>query len=421
MFRGYDVRAEFPQFSPEVAARLGAAFSNWAKAEPIVIGRDVRTTSPLLARAFAAGAQAAGSEVIDLGVTTTPLLAFGALEARAVGAMISASHNPSNFNGVKFVRKDGTDVSSDELAKIEKFSKSPVYTEWNRIGSEKKMDVSDSYLSKLPSASADLTVALDPGNGAACRLARLALERIGCTVKEINAEADGTFPGRSAEPSPENLSELQSIKGVDFAVALDGDGDRAVFLDEKGNFIRADYILLLLGQKRKAVATVNCTSLLEDYMDVTRCRIGRTFVTEELRKDSSIEIAGEWSGHFWFTEKFLFSDGILAAVKMAEFLSQKQTPLSELLAQFPKTFVHHTKIDCPEEKKLPLLSALKKRFPDSETTDGVKLKMDDGWVLVRKSNTEPVVRVSAEALSEKKAVSRAEKYGNLAAEELKSL
>ncbi len=422
MFRGYDVREKFPKLSPSVVAEIGAAFSNFAGSSPIVLGRDLRLTSPLLSQAFASGAKAAGSEVIDLGSVTTPLLSYGALTAGAFGAMISASHNPPNFNGIKFVKKDGTDVSSSELEKIEKLSSSPSYASWDGVGSEKSMDVTKSYISHISPPSLSLKVALDPGNGSACNLARKVFEKMGCEVVEVNGEPDGTFPGRGGEPTPDNTAPLQKLsKECDFGVAFDGDADRAFFIDDNGKPIRADYVLLLLGQGKRVAATVNCTSLLEKYMEVTRCKIGRTFITEKLREDPSLEMAGEWSGHFWFREKFLFSDGILAAVKLAEHLSSQEKSFSSLFSQFPETFVHHTKVSCPEEKKLSLVSALQERFPDADSTDGVKLSKEDGWVLVRKSNTEPILRVSAEAPSKAEAEKRAEKYASLVENELKSL
>lgn len=415
MFQGYDVRDVFPKISPESVTKIGAAFSNWAEGEPIVLGRDVRTTSLLLSKAFAAGAMAAGSEVTDLGIITTPMLAYGAMKTGSFGAMISASHNPPEFNGIKFVRKDGTDVSSEDLSKIENLSSSPSYSKWSKVGSQKAMSITESYIRELAS-KCELKVAIDSGNGATCGVARAIFEKTGCEVFEINAKPDGVFPGRGAEPKVDNLGALVNTVKTNhaaFGVAFDGDGDRAVFVDELGSPIRADYLLLLLGEGKKAVATVNLTSLLEKHLQVGRCKIGRTHITEKLRADPSFELAAEWSGHFWFTDKFLFSDGILAAVKLAKFLSEKSTPLSELISKFPTTHVHHTKVTCPHDQKLMVIGKLKEKFPDADTTDGVKLFFEDGWVLVRKSNTEPILRVSAEAASQKSAKSRAQKYADV--------
>jgi phosphoglucosamine mutase len=411
------------QLTPELVIDLGLALATQLGGEgSVVLGKDPRTSSDMLENCLISGLLSGGCNVKRLGIVPTPAVSFAVhhLGAKA-GVMITASHNPPEYNGIKFWGSSGMAYAPEQEEKIEAiyFGKKLKPARWDRIGKVEPVDVLPAYIEKIASAVSlkrGYKVVVDCGNGAGAKVTPYLLRKLGCKVVTLNSQLDGFFPGRGLEPSPENLGDLcTAVKslGADLGIAHDGDADRAAAVDELGRVAQPDKILGLISAnqlRRKGevvVTTVDASSIVDDCVagrggKVVRTRVGDVNVTAAIKKHKAV-FGGEPSSAWIFPSVHLVPDGPLAAVKILELLDSTGKKLSELLDALPEYPTVRKKVACPNERKAGTMKKLgprlKGEFPDAVkalTIDGIRLEFKDGWVLVRPSGTEPYIRVTAE-------------------------
>jgi phosphomannomutase/phosphoglucomutase len=411
IFRAYDIRGIFGEdLTEEVAARIGAAFAKFVEGKAVVVGRDVRISGEKLRDALVSGL-VTRCNVTDVGVVPTPLLYFALNRLRKdAGIMVTASHNPPQWNGLKAFRGNGGSIYGKDMEKRGKaVSHEGIIREYQ-----------DFVHSKIQ-LERKLTVVADTANGTCGLVAPALFERLGCDVLTLNKEPDGTFPAHLPVPKEETLGELMKEvvrRKADFGVGYDGDGDRAVFIDEKGNLIPGDLTLLIFAkdvlQKHpggKVVYELSCSMAVEEYVKKLGGiplveRVGHTFIMDKMIGEKAI-LGGEKSSHFYFADVYGMDDGVFASMKMAEILSKSDEKLSETVAALPQyPSVYEKNFECPDRRKFRVIENVRRQFKryglKTLDIDGVKLIEEDGWVILRASNTEPVIRISAEARTKEK-------------------
>jgi len=433
------------EVTPELALDLGLALATHLGGDgSVVLGKDPRTSSDMLESCLISGLLSGGCDIKRLGIVPTPAVSFAVrrLNAKA-GIMITASHNPPEYNGIKFWGSDGVAYTPEQEGEIERiyFGKRMKPATWDKIGKVGAVDVLPSYIDELAGAvklKRGYKVVVDCGNGAGSLVTPYLLRKLGCEVVTLNSQLDGFFPGRGLEPSPENLGELCSVVkslGVDIGLAHDGDADRIAAVDEKGRVAEPDKLLALISahQVRKkgdiVVTTVDASGTVDECVGakkskVVRTKVGDVSVAAEIRKRGAI-FGGEPCGAWIFPEVHLVPDGPLAAAKILELLELTGRRLSELLDELPEHPTVRKKIACPNEKKAATMkkfeSGLRREFKgisDVLTIDGIRFSFRDGsWVLVRPSGTEPYIRITAGGKKEE----NVEKVAGKAAKILKSL
>jgi phosphomannomutase/phosphoglucomutase len=415
------------ELTPAFVLRVAAAAGTVWRADRVAVGRDTRTTGRMLGNAAASGLASVGSDVDRLGVVPTPgLQAY--CEAEGVpGVMITASHNPPEYNGVKLVGPDGVELPVDRLERVEEIflgeRAEPV--PWDRTGDDHEIDgARRRYIDQLLAAvdreaiaDADLTVALDPGHGAGSLTSPEFFRRLGCDVVTVNAHPDGYFPGRQPEPVPENLADLGRLvraSDADVGIAHDGDADRAIFFDETGEYVEGDATLAALAEAtldgdETTVSAVNVSQRLVDVVDrvgatLELTPIGSTRIMtriRELEQDGElVPIAGEGNGGVIFPGYRMNRDGAYTAARFLQLVAER--PTSEIVAPYDGYENVRINIEYDSEPEREALVAAAEDTARSEhgeltTIDGYRVDYGDAWVLARPSGTEPVVRIYAEA------------------------
>jgi phosphomannomutase len=388
----------------------------------VCLGRDGRTSSPLLERALTAGLASTGCSVTAAGLLPIPTANFATFYRRFdAGAYITASHNPPEYNGIRFRHSDGTGYTAEnERVRDTFFSSEMKKARWNALGGIEEADgqeIIDQYIgfildrSKMEGA---LKVAIDPGNGCSVLTAPALFCKLGASVEMVNDRIDGTFPGRSPHPTEKNLGDLQELvtrTGSAFGAAYDGDGDRVVFVDDKGRVAQVEKIgiiiakWMLLQKKGRVIVNVPCSMIVEDEIEsaggeVMRVRVGDVFISEAIREHGAL-FAMEISAHYFVPTFWYFDDPVLTTVKLAEILAAQKTPLSKLLDAIPSYPMVEKELACPDAVKFGVVDSLvehHRRTGDRlDLTDGLKVIYEDGWGMVRPSNTQPMVRLFAEA------------------------
>jgi len=409
LFGSSGIRAVFNKDLLDLAFRVGLAVGrNHAN---VVVGRDTRTSGDAMKHAVISGLLAGGARCSDAGITPTPTLAFITREFD-IGIMITASHNPPEYNGVKLLNPDGSSFDSIQQVQIEEAlsEESSAIARWEDI---KYSDVYrgaidhhiDAILPNFPN-KLNLKVVVDAGCGAASEVTPRLLERLGCEVVTLNCYNSGFFP-RGIEPVEENLWELCSKvreSGAALGIAHDGDADRMMAVDERGRFITGDRLLAVFARGlgvKELVTTLDASMAIEEMgFNVRRTKIGDTWVSEELRNGG--DFGGETSGSWIFPVISLCPDGIYAAAQIAAIASRQK--LSELVDAVPVYPLVRGSINSDGVAVSGLEASLATLKPLSvSNTDGVKLDFEDGWLLVRPSGTEPKIRLTAEAKTEKRA------------------
>jgi phosphomannomutase/phosphoglucomutase len=389
-------------------------------------------------QAVAAGLMAGGCNVLKLGVTPTPVLSFAVRHFSCdAGIIITASHNPPEYNGVKFWDEKGAGFMREREQEIERIVETGgKRAEWRVIGKVSEADAVAPYiravLGRVPRFSRKLKVVVDCANATGSLVTPQLLRELGCDVVSMNAQLDGTFPGRKLEPIPENLGELAKAVvayKADLGIAHDGDADRTLVANEKGEVMSGDRVFAiaalhyLRGRKEPKIVTTVATSwVIDDVAErlggkVVRTKVGEPEIVGEYRKNGG-DAGGEENGGVFFFDWSFCREGLMTAVKFVEAVSSSGMKVSELDATLPKYYQSKRRVECPNELKSKVLQTLAERFSKYklDRTDGLKVTFDDGWLLLRPSGTEPIFRCFAEARDAK----RAEELATLGMEELKA-
>ncbi|TXT56436.1 MAG: Phosphoglucomutase/phosphomannomutase [Candidatus Thorarchaeota archaeon] len=406
----------------------------------VAISRDSRLGGEMFSRAVISGLLSTGCSIIDLGPMPTPGLQFMVPRLDCVaGVMVTASHNPPQFNGIKVMGSNGIEVSRKTESKIEDayFKKTFTQVEWDEIGTVDSYETAISeYIQGIKShvdvssiKERNLTVVVDGANSVGSLVTPILMRELGCKVISINAQMDGHFPGRDPEPLPKNLQTLSNVVrsiGADVGVAHDGDADRATFVDSDGNILWGDQSFALIASRvlaRKKESTlitpVSSGKLIEDIAEETDAKIiwtevGSVVVSHKLL-ETGAELGGEENGGVFYPPHLCARDGAMTAAQIVEILATENKTLSKLVDELPTYFSTKIKVAVPIEKKSLLLEPLLEITSNENriTIDGVKLMYDTGWVLMRPSGTEPLWRVFAEAKTQDESDRLAEKGRNI--------
>ena len=427
MFRAYDIRGVYGKdLTPEIAETIAKGFGTYiGKSKNLAVGRDIRIGSTELKDAVVQGLTSTGCHVADFGVVTTPLMYFGiAHQKRDGGIMVTASHNPAQWNGLKLCREKGIIVGEGSgIEKIKEIIKSKKFTEAAKKGKaetyEGIIDEYAKFITRKVKIKRELRAILDTGNSVPGLVAPRLFREMGCEIKVLNERLDGTFPSRAPEPNEESLQQLiNTVKKqkVDFGVGYDADGDRAVFVDNKGRMLTGDFTSIIFAKalitrpKQKVVYDVSCSSAVEEAIKAKGGvpvveRVGRPFMMDRVLEEKAV-FGGERSGHFYFPDIYGLDDGTFSSLKMAEILSKTDLTLAQLVDEIPKYFDRMENVPFADEYKFKVVKSLKAKFADEGfrilDIDGVKAQDAQGWVLMRPSNTEPLIRIFAEGKTKAK-------------------
>jgi len=427
------------ELTPEMAIKIGNAIGTFFKHGKLIVGFDARTSSPMLAKAVIAGLNATGCDVLFAGMSPTPTLQYAAKNHKVNGAVIiTASHNPPEYNGIKVVWNDGIELSREQEIEIENifFEERMDYAEWNKIGTTSDLPrIIDEYIEAIKKhvdiakiAKKHYHVVVDAANSVGNLAAPHLLRDLGCKVTTINANIDGTFPGRTPEPRPENLRDLAlTVKavGADFGVAFDGDADRSLFVDENGEiywgdktFALVEKYFLMDNPGEKIVTPVSSSTLVKDVADaydgeIVWTKVGSVTVSQTMKKLTA-KLGGEENGGIFYGPHQSVRDGAMATALILDIMAKTGEKLSKLLGKLPKYFIAKGKVECPEELKEKTLEKLveQTRGLNTSTIDGVKIWFEDkSVILIRPSGTESIYRLYAEAKTEGKATRLVNEYG----------
>jgi len=424
-FKAYDIRGIVPDdLTAEHAYRIGRATARFLAAGPLAVGRDVRRSTPEFFDALGRGIRDEGIDIIDLGTVATPMLYFAVDSlAAAGGIMITASHNPAQYNGFKICREHAIPIGeASGLREIEALAKNAADTPPNSTrGSVESVDVCAGYVEHALSTGTErprLRVAIDCGNGMAAVGLDPLLAKLDLEVERLYFEPDCTFPNHEADPlKVENLSDVSEAvrrSNADFGVAFDGDADRAVFIDDEGEPISSDLVTGLFARRilernpgGRVLYDLRSSRVTGEEIEAAggvaeMCRVGHSFVKAQMRESGAV-FAGELSGHFYFrfSDTLVADDGIAAFVLMLDVLAARGKRLSELIRPLRRYSasgeINRRVADIPS-----ILAAIEAEHSDAEVShlDGLLVRYPDWWFNVRPSNTEPVLRLNVEADNE---------------------
>ena len=423
IFKAYDIRGKVgSELSDEVLEKIGKAFADFLPNNgKVAVGRDMRPDSKNLADNLIKGLVAQGRDVIDIGEVTSDMIYFatGSLKL-AGGAMITASHNPGEYNGIKLCREEARPIGEESgLFDIRDAVISGSFKTSSKTGTVSQKDVSESWVEHVlnfidSSSLRPLKIAVDAGNGMAGKIFPEIEPYLPFEVEEMYFELDGTFPNHIANPLEEkNIIDIKKkIKdmSLDAGIAFDGDGDRAVLIDEKGEALSGTVMTALLSKyflKKNPGSTVLynaiCGLAAKDTIEKNggkafRTRVGHSFIKSDMRKYGAI-FAGEHSGHYYFKDNFMADSGLIAAIIGLYILSISKMPLSKLVEPFRKAYYSIQETNFEIEDKSTIISKIADEFKEypQNYLDGLTVNFDGGWLNVRPSNTEPLIRLNAEA------------------------
>lgn len=418
------------ELTPEFASKIGISLGTFFQGHKILLGFDGRTSSPFLRSTLAGALLSTGCDVYETGMVPTPALQY-AVRCFGMdgGVMVTASHNPPDYNGVKVVAGDGVELEREREIEIEEIFYEERFrrAEFNRVGDlHGSPEVLKVYRQSVPRhvaveriSEAGLRVSVDPGNGVTALVCPQLFVDLGCEVTTVNADIDGLFPGRGSEPTPDNLGLLSALvkaSDADMGVAFDGDGDRAIFVDEKRTVHWGDESFALIAQEflrnhpgEGVVTSVSSSQVVKDVVEagggrlvwtkVGSVTISRTMVSQGIR------LGGEENGGVMYGPHQPVRDGAMTTALLLEILAETGKKLSELFDELPKYHQFKDRVACPDDFKEQVLAGLKSsvRNLKVETLDGVKIWYPDSTcILVRPSGTEPIFRLYAESKTEKR-------------------
>ena len=425
IFRAYDIRGIYNEdLTPSIMYNIGLAFGTYIqrelKGKEITVGNEIRLSSYPLVYSFISGVLSTGINITYVGTTAfgQTLFAGWKLEKKAT-AFITASHLPPEWNGIKFYHSDGVGFSEEEILKIRDIAINEDYIifSWDKLGKLDTMNFSTDYekfFKKRFDFKQKLRIALDCGGGSTTLSAPSLFKSLGLEVIPIYCKTDPTFSGRPSDPKPENLTKLVKIvqeKKCDFGVAFDGDGDRAVIIDDTGKILSADQTGIIVGQfglsknTGTIIVNVECSKAVAEQLEplgfkVKQIPVGHTFLTIEAKREQS-PLGIESSGHIIIPEYFLFDDAIITPLKIAEILNREKQKLSTLVNTIPTYPLIKKEISCEDKYKFKVIENLKNKlkseYDNINTLDGLKINLEEGWVLIRPSNTSPIIRMTIEA------------------------
>ena len=417
--------------TPEFASRLAACYGTLVKGT-VAVGVDTRTSTLMLKQAVTAGLLSSGCDVVDLGILPTPGVQYAVRKYYDGGVMITASHNPPQYNGLKFLDEDGIGIPDEMDIEIERlyFDAEPDRVEFHEIGQlYQNNEVIDEYVDEAVSKvdvdairEANLKVVVDCGSGAGCFTAPYLIRKLGCDVTTLNSQPDGFFPGRNPEPIEENLQELIHVVkelNADIGLAHDGDADRTICIDENGSFVLGDKTFTLVEKQMLkennggTIVTTVATSqaiydVAEEYNgEVIATAVGDLLVARKLKDENGL-FGGEENGGLIFPDFVYGRDAVMTVAKILEIVAKEKKPLSELVAELPVYYASKTKIECPDDEKEFVMASIAEEIQTTtdfklDLTDGVKILKEDGWVIIRPSGTEPIFRCFSESDSQQKA------------------
>lgn len=427
IFREYDIRGiAGKEFEDGDVVKIGRAYGTFLERDNnrrVVVGRDCRLTSDSYSELFIEGILSTGCDVIDIGVCPTPVLYFAIHHLKAQGgAMVTASHNPAEYNGFKLM--NGYDsIHSEGLQEVRRIIDSGTYAQGQ--GALETTDAITPYMAYLQeniTLSRPLRIGIDAGNGTGGVTALPVLKGLGCEVHDLYCDMDGTFPNHPSDPTVKaNMLELIDLvkeKKLDLGVGYDGDADRIGVVDEKGNIIYGDQLMVIFAReilKRKPGATfiseVKCSMVM--YDDIERhggraimWKTGHSLIKKKMKEENA-ELAGEMSGHMFFKDRYFgFDDALYATCRLLEIVADTGKTVSQLLEDLPVTFTTpEIRIECEDTRKFDVVAAITERFKKTNKVidiDGMRALFDEGWGLVRASNTQPALVLRFEALTQER-------------------
>lgn len=423
IFKAYDIRGVYPaQIDGALAEKIGYAVGIVLGAGEIAVGGDMRLSTPELKQGLIEGLLSTGANVTDIGRVTTPMTYFAVGKFKfGGGVMVTASHNPAQYNGFKICRADAYPVSYDSgIAEVEKIATSGKIKPAAKKGVLKKKEVLAAYRDHVLSFAkniASLKVVADAGNGMEGVTLPLIFEKLPCQFTGLYLDPDGTFPHHEANPLElKNMQDLiRKVKetGADMGAAFDGDADRAAFVDEKGEVIPNDLMTTLIAQEvlsREPGAAIiydlRSSRIVKEEIEklggrALESRVGHSYIKSTMR-DVKAAFGGELSGHFYFRDNFYTDSAILAMMALLNLMSEKKKPLSEIVKPLRKYFATG-EVNFTVAHQDAKIAELESRYADGEIAhlDGVTVCYRDWWFNVRKSNTEPVLRLNLEAATQR--------------------
>ncbi|MCS6803122.1 MAG: phosphomannomutase/phosphoglucomutase [Chloroflexota bacterium] len=426
IFKAYDIRGIYPtQLNEEVARAIGRAFVTFLGAETVIVGRDMRTSGPALFAAVTDGIRMQGADVIDIGMVSTDQYYFACSKFGCPGMMVTASHNPKEYNGFKMVKQMPYLLSGEEgIQDLRRLVERGHFPAPRRVGEQRAVDLQDEFVAALlrfvdVRAIKPLKVVVDTANGTVGPALTKLYAALPVTLIPMYFEPDGTLPHHGLDPlQPENRAEIEARvpqEGADVGFAFDGDGDRFFVIDDRGRFVPGDFITALLAQYllrkhpgSRIVYDVRSSwavpTLIREAGGIPLVeRVGHAFIKRRMAQENAL-FAGELSGHYYFRD-FNFADsGMIPSLLMLELLSTSGKRLSELLAPLETTYFVSGEINSRVADAAAKMEAIAERYRDGkvERIDGVSVSYDDWHFNVRASNTEPLLRLNLEALSREK-------------------
>ncbi len=422
-FKAYDIRGKVPsELNPDLAGRIGRAFVEFLSARRVVVGRDVRASGPELSEALIQGMTAAGADVLDIGLCGTEMVYFATAHLETDGGiMITASHNPPEYNGMKFVREGSRPISSDTgLKEIERLVSLDRFKPAAQTGSVKTADVTDDYIKHLltyinVSDLPPYKLAVNAGNGCAGPIVDRLEPHLPFTFIKVHHKPDETFPNGIPNPLlPKNrasTSEAVVKNGADIGIAWDGDFDRCFLFDEKGNFIEGYYIVGFLAQallaRHPAARIVYDPRVIWNTIEIVNecggtpvmCKSGHSFIKDRMRSEDAI-YGGEMSAHHYFKDFFFSDSGMVPWLLVLEIMGKSNKPLSQLVEErierYPVSGEINRRVENPDAVIEKIRKHYEKENPRFDETDGISIEFPRWRMNVRKSNTEPVIRLNVE-------------------------
>lgn len=429
IFRAYDIRGIVgDDITPEVAEIIGKAIGTFLlqkkHGNQLIVGMDNRHSSEELKASLILGLQSTGCNIIDIGLCTSPMMYRAVYEEETAGGVIvSASHNPKEYNGFKVVGRQAYPVAAEDMYLLRDLAISGKFIESQAETTVTKKDTQAHYINKILDVihpARKIKVVVDTGNGVAGKYAPDLYKRLGCDVVEVHCDLDGNFPNHLPNPEHEEnlLDAMRAVveTGVDIGIGIDGDGDRVGLIDEQGRFLSADYTIILLARdylKRHPGATVliDVKSSMNVIDEIKRnggvpllYKTGHSLIKKKMRADG-IMLGGEFSGHFYvFENYFPFDDALYSSSKIIEIISQSNKPISGHFTNLRKLYsTSLIELGCPDAVKFDVMDkvvSLLSSTYEVKNIDGARIEFPSGWAILRASNTSPFLTFRAESVSE---------------------